>query len=114
MDYKYKDVDEIISVIGTKIKNGEELNQNFANYISENPLFSILKRGILYSNVRFNIDIVEKEAEKYAGKKVTFTTPGKKKISGEIRSSHGNKGALRVLFEKGMPGQAIGKKVVVQ
>lgn len=66
-DYKYKDVDEIIRLIGTKLKNGEELSKNIANYISENPLFNILKRGILYSNVRFNIDLIEKEAEKYAG-----------------------------------------------
>ena len=52
-------------------------------------------------------------AQKLVGKKVTFDT-GKKEISGEIRSSHGNKGALRVLFETGMPGQAIGQKVSIK
>jgi len=31
-----------------------------------------------------------------------------------VRSPHGNKGALRVLFERGMPGQAIGTKVELQ
>ncbi|MBN1214532.1 MAG: tetratricopeptide repeat protein [Candidatus Lokiarchaeota archaeon] len=67
IDYKYKDVDQLIRIIGTRMKSGEELSQNVANYISENPLFNILKRGILYSNVRFNIDAIEKEAEKYAG-----------------------------------------------
>jgi large subunit ribosomal protein L35Ae len=51
-------------------------------------------------------------AEKLVGKKVTFNT-GKKDIAGEVRSAHGNKGALRVLFETGMPGQALGQKVSV-
>lgn len=59
-------------------------------------------------------DVTDKEAaSKLVGKKVTYDT-GKKKITGEIRSSHGNKGALRVLFETGMPGQAIGAKVSIQ
>ncbi len=49
-------------------------------------------------------------ASKLIGKKVVYNT-GKKDISGEVKSSHGNKGALRVSFETGMPGQAIGKKV---
>lgn len=49
-------------------------------------------------------------AGKLVGKKVTYNT-GKKEIAGEIRSAHGNKGAVRVLFETGMPGQAIGQKV---
>ena len=52
-------------------------------------------------------------AAKLVGKKVVFNT-GKKDIAGEVRSSHGNKGALRVLFETGMPGQAIGQKVSIQ
>ena len=52
-------------------------------------------------------------AQKLVGKKVLYNT-GKKEIAGEIRSSHGNKGALRVLFETGMPGQAIGQKVSIK
>ncbi len=67
MDYKYKDVDQLIKSIAGKIKSGEELNQNFANYITENPLYNILKRGLLYSNVRFNIDAIEHEVEKQIG-----------------------------------------------
>lgn len=57
--------------------------------------------------------VADKEAAaKLVGKKVTYDT-GKKKITGEVRSSHGNSGALRVLFETGMPGQAIGQKVAL-
>lgn len=53
-----------------------------------------------------------KEAEKLKGKKVIYNTE-KKEIIGEIRAAHGNKGAVRVLFSRGMPGQALGKKVDV-
>ncbi|MBN2881302.1 50S ribosomal protein L35ae [Candidatus Woesearchaeota archaeon] len=56
----------------------------------------------------------KEDAGKFVGKQVTFTTDGGRKISGEIKSSHGNKGALRVAFVTGMPGQAIGKKVEIQ
>ena len=48
------------------------------------------------------------------GKKVVWTSPGKKTITGIIKRFHGNKGALRVKFEKGMPGQAIGTKVKIE
>ncbi len=58
------------------------------------------------------IDSREK-AKPFVGKTVVYNT-GKKDIKGEVRSPHGNKGALRVLFETGMPGQAIGKQVTVQ
>jgi len=59
-----------------------------------------------------DLDSKEK-AEKLVGKAVTWSSPAGKQIKGEIRSSHGNKGAVRVLFETGMPGQAIGQKVVI-
>lgn len=58
------------------------------------------------------IDDKEK-AKKLVGKKVVYNT-GKKDILGKVASSHGNKGAVRVIFETGMPGQAIGKKVKIE
>lgn len=54
----------------------------------------------------------EKAAE-LVGKSVIWKSPAGKEIKGKVRSAHGNNGALRVLFEKGMPGQAIGNRVVV-
>ena len=54
------------------------------------------------------------KAAKLVGKNVVWTSPAGKEIKGEVRSAHGNKGAVRVLFEKGMPGQAIGTKVKVE
>ena len=52
-------------------------------------------------------------ARKLIHKKVVWTSPGKqqKKINGEITNVHGNKGVLRVQFERGLPGQSIGSKV---
>ncbi|MGM5481533.1 MAG: 50S ribosomal protein L35ae [Nanobdellota archaeon] len=52
------------------------------------------------------------EAEKLVGKTVIYNT-GKKEIKGEVRSAHGNSGAIRALFETGMPGQAVGKEVTL-
>ncbi len=47
----------------------------------------------------------------YIGKTVTWKSPAGKEIKGKVAQAHGNKGALRVIFEKGMPGQAVGSKV---
>lgn len=55
----------------------------------------------------------KEEAAKLVGKKVVYNT-GTKDITGEVRSAHGNSGAIRVLFEKGMPGQSIGKSVSIK
>ncbi len=54
-----------------------------------------------------------KKAMKLVGKKVVWTSPSKKQITGVIKSAHGNKGALRAIFEKGLPGQALGTKVKI-
>ena len=53
------------------------------------------------------VDSKEK-AEKLVGKKVTWKSPAGKEIKGEVRAAHGNSGALRVLFETGMPGARSG------
>lgn len=59
------------------------------------------------------VDSREKAA-KLVEKKVVWKSPAGKEIKGIVKSAHGNKGALRVLFEKGMPGQALGNKVQIQ
>ncbi len=55
----------------------------------------------------------KEEAEKLVGKTVSYTCEGKNKnvIAGKVSAAHGNSGALRVLFEKGIPGQSLGKEV---
>ena len=57
----------------------------------------------------------KEKSQKLVGKTVTYTVEGKKntQIKGTISAVHGNKGAVRVLFERGMPGQAIGGVVSI-
>jgi len=62
------------------------------------------------------VDTKEK-ASKLMGKTVVWATPSKKEkreIKGKITKEHGSKGAVRVLFEKGMPGQSITNKVRIE
>lgn len=53
------------------------------------------------------------KATSLIGKGVIWTSPAKKEIKGKITAIHGNKGAVRVHFERGMPGQSVGKTVTV-
>ena len=55
----------------------------------------------------------KEKAEKLIGKKVEWTSPAGKKLYGEIRAAHGCNGAVRAIFEHGLPGQAVGTKVKV-
>jgi len=54
------------------------------------------------------------EASKFVDKKVTWTSPAGKEIKGRISSAHGNKGLVRAIFEKGLPGQARNNEVEVE
>ena len=62
------------------------------------------------------IDGVDKreDAEKLVGKTVTWKSPANNEIAGKVASAHGNSGAIRVIFDKGMPGQSIGNEVAIQ
>jgi large subunit ribosomal protein L35Ae len=55
----------------------------------------------------------KKDAEKTIGKTAVWKTETGKEIKGKITSPHGNTGAVRVLFEKGMPGQSVAGKIEV-
>ena len=52
-------------------------------------------------------------AEKLVGKTVSWESPAKKQIKGTILAPHGNSGAVRAKFEKGMPGEAIAATVKI-
>ena len=54
------------------------------------------------------------KAAKLVGKKVVWKTSAGKQLIGQITNIHGNKGALRVRFDTGMPGQSIGTKVAIE
>jgi len=55
------------------------------------------------------------EASKLVGKNASWKSTGKEPtiINGKVASAHGNKGVLRAVFEKGLPGQAIGTEVEI-
>lgn len=57
--------------------------------------------------------LTKEKAEPLIGKEVVWKSPAGKEIRGKIASLHGNKGRLRVIFEKGMPGQAINTEVEI-
>lgn len=56
----------------------------------------------------------KEKASNLVGKKVVWKTSSGKVISGKVASAHGNSGALRAIFETGMPGQSIGAKVEIE
>ncbi|MBU3923853.1 MAG: 50S ribosomal protein L35ae [Nanoarchaeota archaeon] len=68
----------------------------------------------------FLIEIPEiksrEEASKFIGKTATWKSTGKepKIITGKISSAHGGNGVVRAIFEKGLPGQAIGTEVEIR
>lgn len=53
------------------------------------------------------------EAKKVVGKIVSWKSPSGKIIWGKISDAHGNKGIVRAIFEKGLPGQALTTEVEV-
>ncbi len=72
-----------------------------------------------YKPRHFILDVGAKnieEAEKFIGKEVSWKSPGKlkKEIKGKISSTHGNKGLVRAIFEKGLPGQALNDEIGVK
>jgi len=74
-----------------------------------------IKKG---NHIILIVDGVEtrKKAEGLVGKKVSWTAQGKKKttITGKIAAAHGNSGAIRAIFERGLPGQALGTEAKIE
>lgn len=54
------------------------------------------------------------EATKFVGKEVEWKSPSGKMIKGKISAPHGNRGVLRAIFEKGLPGQSLTTKVEIK
>jgi len=76
------------------------------------------RRGRHTVHVRhFLIDVgaeSREKAEKFVGKEVEWKSPAGKIIKGKISSPHGNRGLVRAIFEKGLPGQALTQGVVIK
>ena len=56
----------------------------------------------------------KEDATKLVGKEVHWKSPAGKIIKGKISGSHGNKGLVRGIFERGLPGQSINTDVEVK
>ena len=56
----------------------------------------------------------KEDAKKHVGKEVIWKSPSGKIVKGKISGSHGNKGVVRAIFEKGLPGQAVTTKVEIK
>ena len=54
------------------------------------------------------------QASKFVDKEVAWTSEAGKIIKGKVSSPHGNKGAVRAIFEKGLPGQAMTTNVEIK
>ncbi len=54
------------------------------------------------------------KASSLIGRKAVWTTSSGKDITGKVAGVHGDKGALRVIFTKGLPGQAIGTSIKIK
>jgi len=56
----------------------------------------------------------KEEASKLVGKSVSWTSPAGKIIKGKVSGAHGNKGVIRAIFEKGLPGQSVTTNVEIK
>jgi len=56
----------------------------------------------------------KEKAKKLIGKKIVWVSPSGKKIYGSIKATHGRNGAVRAIFDPGLPGQAIATKVSIE
>jgi len=55
----------------------------------------------------------KEEVSSLLGKSVVWYSPQGKEIKGVIKATHGGKGLVRAIFERGLPGQAINSKVKI-
>ena len=67
------------------------------------------------NHIIIKVSGVDKKAKaaKLVDKPVVWKTKSGKEITGKIAKAHGNSGAIRAIFERGLPGQAIGTKVKI-
>lgn len=54
-----------------------------------------------------DLGLDKEKAGKFIGKEVEWKSSSGKLIKGKISACHGNKGLVRAIFERGLPGQAI-------
>ena len=68
------------------------------------------------NHVIAHLDGVEsrESAKELVGKSADWKTETGKIISGKVADAHGNGGAVRIIFDKGLPGQALESELEVK
>ncbi len=56
----------------------------------------------------------KEKARELLNKTVVWKSPAGKEIEGTVMATHGNKGLIRAIFEKGLPGQAINTEAEIK
>lgn len=56
----------------------------------------------------------KEKAKSLINKNVIWKSPAGKEIKGIVMATHGNKGLVRAIFEKGLPGQAINTEAEIK
>lgn len=62
--------------------------------------------------IKFEFDD-DKKAAKLIGREVVWETKSGKLIRGKIVSTHGKNGVVRAIFQRGLPGEALGTEVKI-
>lgn len=66
---------------------------------------------------QFVVDLAgndKKKSSSLIGKKAVWTTSAGKEILGKVAGLHGDNGSVKVRFDKGLPGQAIGTEILIK
>ncbi|MEM2046519.1 MAG: 50S ribosomal protein L35ae [Candidatus Jordarchaeales archaeon] len=83
--------------------------------ISEGKVINyVLSKNMQHSKnivLRFNGVKSEGEAAKLIGRTVIWVSRKGRELRGKIVSCHGRSGAVRAIFRKGLPGEALGTSV---
>ena len=68
-----------------------------------------------FSQIILKINNMNKDkAKELINKDVIWKTSSGKEIKGKITNVHGNSGAVRAKFERGLPGQSLGTEVEIK
>jgi len=65
-------------------------------------------------HILLNFNMTYQEAAHLIGKEVEWYSPAGKILKGKIVALHGKKGVVRAIFNKGLPGEAIGQRVKIR
>lgn len=75
------------------------------------------RRAVHHQNMRHILIKFEDDgpsASRYIGKEVVWETKTGRRLKGKIVALHGRKGTVRAIFEKSLPGEALGTKVRIK